>query len=97
MNPIIYQLGIGGIGGFFVGYAVRKVFKIAVVLGVFTFFLICLAYGDVIRVNYSELAESVSGFAKAVSPALGLLTPLVSHLPFIGSFILGLMFGFKKD
>lgn len=92
LPPIAYQLGIGGFGGFFVGYIVKKVLKIAIVIGAFIFALIYFAYSDVINVNYSELIESISTYAGS---AWEFLVPLLSNLPFIGSFILGLMLGLK--
>ncbi|NIR86997.1 hypothetical protein GWO13_05250 [Candidatus Bathyarchaeota archaeon] len=90
--PIAYQLGIGGIGGFFFGYVIKKVIRIAILIGVFVFSLIYLAYSEVINVDYDEL----TGFARVVEPALGLLAPLVSAFPFLGSFFVGLVFGLKK-
>ncbi len=90
--PIAYQLGIGGFGGFFIGYIVKKVIKIAIVIGVLIFALIYFAYRDVINVDYGKLIESISNYAGS---AWGFLTPLLSNLPFIGSFILGLVLGFK--
>jgi uncharacterized membrane protein (Fun14 family) len=95
LTPILFQLGIGGIGGFFIGYTIKKVVKIAVILGIVVFSLIFLAYTNVIRVDYEGLAKAVSNFVKAVNPALGLLTPFLSNLPFIGSLAIGLIVGFK--
>lgn len=94
--PILFQLSIGAIGGFFIGYAVRKVVKIALILGIFVFSLIFLAYTNVIGVDYGGLADAVSKFINAVNPALGLLAPLLSNLFFIGSLIIGLVAGYKK-
>jgi len=93
--PILFQLGIGGIGGFFVGYAVRKVVKIALILGIVIFSLIFLAYTNVIGVDYSGLADGVSKFINSVNPVLGLLAPLLANLFFIGSLVVGLIAGYK--
>jgi uncharacterized membrane protein (Fun14 family) len=90
--PIVYQLGIGGIGGFFVGYAVKKITRIAIIIGVFAFSLIYLAYTNVINVDYDELLK----FFGLAGPVVGMLTPFLSALPFLGSFIVGLWFGLKK-
>jgi len=91
--PIAYQLGIGGIGGFFVGYAVRKVFRIAIIIGVFAFSLVFLAYANVIQVDYDDL---LLGVVRVTEPALGALAPLVSALPFLVSFLIGIVLGLKK-
>ena len=105
MNPtlnesfaaIFFQLCIGGIGGFFIGYAMRKVVKVALILGMVVFSLIFLAYTNVINVDYDGLAEIASSFINTVNPALNLLTPLLAHLPFIISLVLGLILGFKRE
>lgn len=94
--PLLFQLGIGGIGGFFIGYAIRKATKIALILGIVIFFLMFLVYTNVIGIDYSGLIEMVSNFVNAINPALGLLTPLLANLPFVGSLIIGLFIGFKK-
>ncbi|KPV62328.1 MAG: FUN14 family protein [Candidatus Bathyarchaeota archaeon BA2] len=95
--PILFQLGLGGIGGFFIGYAVRKVFKIALIIGIIVFSLIFLAYIGVIGVDYGGFADAVSKFINAVNPALGLLAPLLSNIIFIGSLIIGLIAGYKMS
>ncbi len=95
--PILFQLCIGGIGGFFIGYAMRKVVKVALILGTIVFSLIFLAYTNVINVDYGGLSEIVSSFVNAVNPALNLLTPLLAHIPFIVSLILGLILGFRRE
>ena len=94
--PILFQLGIGGIGGFFIGYAIKKAVKVALILGMVVFFLMFLVYTNVIGIDYGGLVEMVSDFVNALNPALGLLTPLLAHLPFVGSLIIGLLIGFKR-
>jgi uncharacterized membrane protein (Fun14 family) len=95
--PILFQLCIGGIGGFFIGYTLRKVFKVALILGTIVFSLIFLAYTNVINVDYSGLAEMASSFVNAINPALNLFTPLLAHIPFIVSLIIGLILGFRRE
>ena len=94
--PILFQLGIGGIGGFFIGYAIRKVVKVALILVIVIFSIIFLVYTNVIDIDYSGLVEIASNFVNAINPALSLLTPLLIHLPFVFSLIIGLIIGFKK-
>ena len=97
LAPILFQLCIGGIGGFLIGYALRKVIKVAVIVGVVVFALIVLAYANVINVDYSGLSEAASSVVSAVNPALDLLTPLLAHIPFIASLIFGLFLGFRRE
>jgi len=95
LTPVIYQLGIGGIGGFFIGYLIRKVFKIAIFLVFAVFSLIFLAYSNIINVNLDEFSGAVSRFIDTFNPALGSLAPFAAYMPFVGSFIVGLAVGLK--
>jgi uncharacterized membrane protein (Fun14 family) len=97
LTSIVFQLCIGGIGGFFIGYAIRKFIKIALIIGVIVFSLIFLAYTDVINVDYSGLSEMASSFVNAVNPALNVFTPLLAHTPFIISLIVGIFLGFTRN
>jgi len=94
---IIFQLAIGGIGGFLIGYAIRKVIKVALIVGVVIFSLIFLAYANVIDLDYSGLSETASSVVNAINPALSLLTPLLVHTPFIISLVFGLFLGFRRE
>jgi len=91
--PIAYQLGVGGIGGFFVGYAARKITRIAIIIGVFAFSLLYLAYTGVFDINYDAFMEFLPGLA---GPVVGLMAPFISTIPFLASFFVGLWFGLKK-
>jgi len=94
--PIVYQLGIGGIGGFFVGYAVKKVAKIlAVILGIFLLSLICLAYVGAISMNYDKLTETLHRLT-IPEQARELLMPIIANLPFAASFAVAFLIGLKK-
>lgn len=97
LTPIIFQVALGGIGGFLLGYALRKVLKVALIIGIVIFSLIVLAYVNVINVDYSGLSESASSILNAINPALDMLTPLFAHIPFIASLIFGLFLGFRND
>jgi len=96
-SPILFQLCVGGIGGFLIGYAMRKVIKVALIIGVIVFSLIFLAYTNVINVEYSGLSETASSFVTAINPALNFFTPLLAHTPFVVSLIIGLILGFRRD
>jgi len=96
LTPVVYQLGIGGILGFFVGYAIKKLTKLlAVLAGLFALLLIYLGYQGVINVNYGKLAEAVQGLMGGASQALNWLTPIIANLPFAGSFMAGMVAGLK--
>ena len=96
-TPIIAQLGVGGIGGFLVGYAVKKVAKIlAILLGLAVVGALYLTYIGVISVNYDKLASAVSSILPQLGKDGDLLVNLAANLPFAGTFILGLVLGLKK-
>jgi len=64
---ILYQLGGGFIMGFAVGYALKKLVKLAlVVLGIFVMALLYLSNKGIIDVNYDVLAKEVEGALDAV-------------------------------
>jgi uncharacterized membrane protein (Fun14 family) len=97
LTPIIFQLCIGGIGGFLIGYALKKFFKLALIIGAVVFALIILAYTNVINVDYGGLSEIASNFVNAINPALNMLTPLLAHIPFIASLIFGFFVGLRRQ
>jgi len=94
LPPFAVELGIGGVGGFIAGYALKKVLKIvAVVIGLFILALVYLGYRGIISVNYVELGNIVYGALGQVSE---LITPIIAHLPFAGAFGLAFLLGFRK-
>jgi uncharacterized membrane protein (Fun14 family) len=96
-TPLVGSIGIGGIGGFLVGYALKKLMKlIAIIIGVFTITLIYLASKNIIMINYPALNEWANRLATSLGGTNISLTPVVTHLPFAGSFIAGSALGFKK-
>lgn len=96
LAPIVYQLGVGGSLGFFVGYATKKLTKIvAVTIGVIAFLLIYLGYEGVIKINYDRLSEVLQSWIGPLGQASGVLTSVIANFPFAGSFIAGTVLGFK--
>lgn len=96
LPPLGYQLGLGGIGGFIVGYAIKKISKLIVVLlGLFMIFLLYLGTSGVISINYQELWNALAGLLSFLGQTATWLIGLVSLLPFMGSFLAGLFLGFQ--
>lgn len=96
LTPIVFQLGAGGIAGFVVGYAVKKLAKIiAVVAGIFFLILLYLSYVDIIHVNYDKLKGAVEKLFGATGGATNWLTPIIANLPFAAAFTAGLGIGLK--
>lgn len=95
-TPLVFQLGTGGVGGFVVGYAIKKIAKLLVVLiGIFLLALVYLSSQGILAVNYDRLFAAISDGLGGAGSAIGWLTPIVAHLPFAGSFMVGFFLGFK--
>lgn len=95
LSPVVSQIGLGGVGGFLVGYAFKKFAKVvAFILGAVFIFLQILAFYGVIQINYGALFLAVEhvfgGFQSA-----GFLTSLFVNVPFSGSFVAGTYLGLK--
>lgn len=96
VTPLVYQLGIGAIGGFICGYAIKKISKLIVILiGVFLIALIYLSTQGIININYSALWDAVTGWLGGAQQAASWLVGVISVLPFVGSFAVGFLLGFK--
>ena len=93
-TPIVMQLGLGAIGGFLVGYLLKKVIKFALIIGVFAFIAAYFVYESSIQINYTQLLASVEELA---APALNLIYPVVTQIPALGSLIIGALLGFTKS
>jgi len=91
-----YQLGIGGIGGFIVGYAAKKLSKlIVIVLGLFLVALLYLGVRGIISINYDALWNALANSLGMAESAFSWIVGVISLLPFAGSFLVGFLLGFK--
>jgi uncharacterized membrane protein (Fun14 family) len=91
-----YQVGIGGIGGFIVGYAFKKMSKlIVIVLGLFIAALLYLGVKGIISINYDALWNALANSLGMAGSAFSWIVGVISLLPFAGSFIVGFLLGFK--
>jgi len=96
LSPLIYQLGIGGIGGFIVGYAFKKLSKLIIVLiGLFIIALLYLGVQGIININYDALLKTLANSLGMAESAFSWIVGVISLLPFAGSFIVGFLLGFK--
>jgi len=96
ISPLIYQFGIGGVGGFIVGYAIKKISKlVAILIGLFTIVLLYLGTSGIISINYDKLRIAMGDWLGLAGQASEWLIGLISLLPFMGSFIVGFLLGFK--
>jgi len=96
LSPLAYQLGIGGVGGFIVGFAIKKITKlIAIIIGLFIIALLYLGTSGIISINYDKLWNATAGWLGLAGQAAEWLVGLISLLPFVGSFLVGFVLGFK--
>jgi uncharacterized membrane protein (Fun14 family) len=96
LPPLVFELGIGGVGGFIAGYALKKLLKIVVVIiGLFILALVYLGYKGIISINYGELGNTISEALGLSGQVTEWITPIIAHLPFAGAFALAFLLGFK--
>jgi uncharacterized membrane protein (Fun14 family) len=94
--PVVYQLGLGAVGGFVVGFALKKIAKLFIILlGIFIIALLYLGINGVISINYNALWSTIAGWLGGAAQAAGWLVGLISLIPFIGSFLVGFLLGLK--
>ncbi|HDD26135.1 MAG TPA: hypothetical protein ENF75_03500 [Acidilobales archaeon] len=96
-TAVIFQLGFGGLTGFAVGYALKKLLKLAlIVAGLIVITVIYLQWKGIITVNYDKLVSAIEGFFKSMAvEASSIYSNIVANLPFAGAFIVGLILGLK--
>jgi uncharacterized membrane protein (Fun14 family) len=96
VSPLVYQLGVGAVGGFIVGFAVKKISKLLLVLlGILIVVLLYLGVSGIISINYDALWSALAGSLGFLGQAGSWLIGLVSLIPFMGSFIAGFLLGLK--
>ena len=97
LTPLAGEVGIGGIGGFLVGYAAKKTAKIvAVLLGITFLGLQYLAYEDIIAIDYLALQNFANELVGQAAGTQSILTDLIVHAPFGASFVGGVYLGLQK-
>jgi uncharacterized membrane protein (Fun14 family) len=97
LTPLAGEIGIGGIGGFLSGWALKKAAKmLAIVLGVAFLGLQYLAYKGVIAIDYSALTTWANELLGQASGVQSLLTDFIVHAPFGAAFIGGFYLGLQK-
>ena len=93
-TPIMIQLGIGGIGGFLVGYLLKKAIKFAMIIGLFSFIVAYFVYESSIQIDYTQLISQIESIA---TPAWNSILPIISQIPALGSLVVGAVLGFTKS
>jgi uncharacterized membrane protein (Fun14 family) len=103
------SVGIGGFLGFLMGYAIKKILKIIIIVaGLLVGILYYLQYNGLVSLDWSKL-EAALGNAMTNFSGFNLSTPLLpgisdqildalsnSGIPLTGGFAAGFAFGFSK-
>jgi uncharacterized membrane protein (Fun14 family) len=93
-TQILFSLSIGGVGGFLIGYATKKIIKILMVLlGLYALSLFYLMHVEVIKLNSEKLLETISSL---VAQIVGFFLSTLTYLPLSGSFAAGFTLGIVK-
>lgn len=96
LPSLSFQIGAGGVGGFIVGYVVKKISKlVALVIGLFIIALIYLSTQGILNINYDALWNALSNGLGMAGSAFSWLISVISLLPFVGSLVAGFLLGFK--
>ncbi len=97
LTPLVGELGIGGVGGFLVGFAIKKAAKImALIIGLFFLSLQYLAYQNIITIDYGALQLYANQILGQTAGAQTWLTDFIVHAPFGAAFVGGLYIGLQK-
>ena len=96
LTPLVTQLGVGGIFGFCMGYALKKVAKIvAAIIGIFALGLLYLQSQGVISVDWLGVQAWGNTALAGLGQIEGALGVIISNLPFAVGAIVGFGIGIK--
>lgn len=90
------MLIIGGIGGYFIGYILKRTVKILLIgVGILAFLLASLTFMGTINVNYEGIAIGVANLFNPQQLSI-ILQVIASYLPLLAGFGLGFLLGIGK-
>jgi uncharacterized membrane protein (Fun14 family) len=96
LTPLLTQLGVGGIIGLCMGYALKKIAKIvAAIIGLFSLGLIYLESQGMVSVDWLGVEAWGNTALSGLGQMEGALGVILSNLPFAGGAIVGFGIGIK--
>lgn len=96
LTPLVTQLGVGGIIGLCIGFALKKVAKIAAaIIGLFALGLIYMESQDMVTVDWLGVETWGNTALSTLGQAEGALGAVLANLPFAGGAIVGFGLGIK--
>jgi uncharacterized membrane protein (Fun14 family) len=102
ISPTLFSIGSGGVIGFLIGFAIKKVMKIlAIIAGVFFAALMYLQSQGVININWDKLQSVSQSTLTTISNSLtdtGQISTIAGNLgiPLSGGLAAGLAAGLLK-
>jgi uncharacterized membrane protein (Fun14 family) len=107
LTSVAASVGVGGVAGFVIGYAIKKILKIVlVIVGLFLAALTYLASQGVITINWDKIgSSSTSALVGLQNATIGATPGAADHvmmalanigIPLTGSFAAAFAFGFMK-
>jgi uncharacterized membrane protein (Fun14 family) len=94
LTQLLLSFGAGGLGGFCIGFALKKIIKIFMVLvGLYLISLFYLVHIEVIKINPTKLLETSWS---VITPIINFLLSAIPYLAISGSFALGFTLGVIK-
>ena len=105
-TSMLASVGFGGVAGFLIGYAIKKVMKLMmVIIGLFFAALAYLWHQEIITIHWDRFAASSEGTLQGIQNATGTIPSAADQtvsalanigIPLTGSFAAAFAFGFMK-
>jgi uncharacterized membrane protein (Fun14 family) len=102
-SPLLTTVGFGGVAGFLIGYAIKKVMKIlAVGAGIFFTALMYLESQNIVNINWDKLQIASQNAVSTLTTAAGQIPVAYTMpstnlaLPMTGSAAMGFAIGFMR-
>ncbi len=96
LTPLVTQLGVGGIIGLCIGFALKKIAKIAAaIIGLFSLGLIYMESQDMITVDWLGVETWGNTALAGLGQAEGALGAFLANLPIAGGAVVGFALGIK--
>jgi uncharacterized membrane protein (Fun14 family) len=101
ISPLAATMGGGFFGGVLLGYAIKKIVRIAaIIVGLFIVGLVFLQYQQMASINWDKFEVSVAALASAMASTLNensiALATSNFGIPLTGSMASGFTVGFMK-
>ena len=96
ITPLVTQLGVGGIIGLCIGFALKKIAKIAAaIIGLFSLGLIYMESQEMITVDWLGVETWGNTALAGLGQAEGALGAFLANLPIAGGAVVGFALGVK--